>query len=209
MAQVCWISSHGLLGCYLLFCLFGLVWMLRFTRYEHSPCDLSAGWWGGNADHITVSHHLARNMLSLMLALILLISWLHAWPRLPVEHMGAIGAAIPPWFPLNWNLLDHKLQNQMHVSKAEADNLYITVKSHWFGESGVVLSAAWRLPWPGGEDPSQRSNAVQWMRCVGSAVGSRFSVNTGKILWLNKPLSQNIGVYYGKEIPYCGIQLYL
>lgn len=115
---------------------------------------------------------------------------------------------LPP-FPLNWNLQNHKLQNQLHVSKAEVDNLCITAKSHWFGESSVVLSAAWRLPWPGGEYTSQRSNAVQWMRCVGHVVGSWFSVNTGKTLWLNEPLSQNIGVYYRIKMPYCGNQLYL
>lgn len=55
---------------------------------------------------------------------------------------------------------DHKLKNQLHVSKAEVDNLCITAKSHWFGESGVALSAARRLPWPGRYEPTLYCRAV-------------------------------------------------
>lgn len=118
----------------------------------------SASWRGGKDEHSTVSRHLTRNTHSQMLALILLISWLHAWLSLPVEHMGAIGAAIPPSPRLPQQ--DHKLKNQLHVSKAEVDNLCITAKSHWFGESGVALSAARRLPWPGRYEPTLYCRAV-------------------------------------------------
>lgn len=161
--------------------------MLRFAACEDSLNDLSASWWGGNADHIAVSHHLARNPISSMLAIILLISQLHAWLCLPVEHMGAIGAAIqpPPLFPLTEI---YKTTSYRTSCMCQRLRLIICVLRQnpidSGGESSIVLSAAWRLPWPGGGDTSQRSNAVQWTRCVGSAVGRRFSANTGKILWL-------------------------